>query len=208
MIEKDESSKLCILQRYLVVLLPSNLNTVPHLTLQDVEVKKYFLDFLAKFCSIGSNGPWGCGIERFDEGFHLPEQYRVSLHFRFQFQKEGNLGCYTFLFLIVHLFFTFIYQSLSKLISKSRSRLLVKHEYLWSRASICLSLSSTSSVTSQIRDITAIKILVLTSWIWHPRILNLKRPKIDTHSAQFFRQIDIQSLKKGELAIFLWNWSD
>ena len=32
----------------------------------------------------------------------------------------------------------------------------IKHEYLRSRASTCLSLSSTSSVTSQIRDITAI----------------------------------------------------
>ena len=69
----------------------SNLNSVPHLALQDVEVKNYFLDFLAKFCSIGSNGSWGCGVERFNERFHLTEQYRVSLHFRFQFKKEGNL---------------------------------------------------------------------------------------------------------------------
>ena len=43
-----------------------------------------------------------------------------------------------------------------------------------SRASICLSLSSTSSVTSQIRDVTAIEILVLTSWISHPRIFCTK----------------------------------
>ena len=46
----------------------------------------------------------------------------------------------------------------------------IKHEYLRSRASTCLSLSSSSSVTSQIRDITAIEILVLTSWFSHPRM--------------------------------------
>ena len=49
--------------------------------------------------------------------------------------------------------------------------LKIKHLYLRSHASTYLSLSSTSPVISQIRDITLIEILVLTSWISHPRIL-------------------------------------
>ena len=43
---------------------------------------------------------------------------------------------------------------------------LIKHEYLRSRASRCLSLSSSSGDFWKF-----IKILVLTSWILHPRIL-------------------------------------
>ena len=46
----------------------------------------------------------------------------------------------------------------------------IKHEYLRSRASTCLSLSLTSPVISQLGEITAIEILVLTSWISLPRI--------------------------------------
>ena len=59
---------------------------------------------------------------------------------------------------------------------------LFKHEYLRSRASTCLLLSSTSSVTSQIRDITAIEILVLTSWITHPRIFFSKCEQLASYS--------------------------
>ena len=59
------------------------------------------------------------------------------------------------------------------------------HEYLRSRASTCLSLSSTSSVTSQIRDITAIEILVLTSWISHPRIFILKMKSLSYQNTHY-----------------------
>ena len=82
--------------------------------------------------------------------------------------------------------------SSNKKVQGSRFFLHVKHEYLRSRASTCLSLSSTSPVISQIRDITLIEILVLTSWISHPRIFDLKCPKMSFRS---FWQYMI-----------LWNW--